>query len=146
VEYLKNRGVLKQIRDSERPGLLQAIAEVSKGHSDLSNYGDVFHRVRIVRNAVAHAARTEEVDANTLRLTNSVWSGSGAPQGDNPKVVTVTRDQLQSLLHDARWLLQHVRFAIGVDDLVFGTRYRGHLLTLVQPPADPANWDGQEWA
>jgi hypothetical protein len=146
VDFLKSRGVLKQIRDKERPALLQAIATESQVQSDLSKFHDVFHRVCRVRDAIAHAAMTERVDADTLRLTKSVWSGAGAAQGDKPTVTTVSRDQLESLLRDARWLLQHVRFVIGADDLVFKMHYRGQLLTLVQPPADPADWDGQEWA
>ena len=57
----------------------------------------------------------------------------------------MTREQLRQRLHDARWLLQHVRYVIGADDLVFKMHYRGAQFIFVQPPADPSDWDGNEF-
>ena len=113
---------------------------------DRSKFKDVYHRVKSVRDAIAHAADMKRVDGNDLRLTRSVWSGAGALRGDQPTVTQVTREQLRLRLHDARWLLQHVRYVIGADDLIFRMHYKGDQLVFVQPPADPSDWDGAEFA
>ena len=144
--YLKRQNVLTRLPDRERPNLLLAIADEMKLDGDRSKFKDVYHRVKSVRDAIAHAADMKRVDGNDLRLTRSVWSGAGALRGDQPTVTQVTREQLRLRLHDARWLLQHVRYVIGADDLIFRMHYKGDQLVFVQPPADPSDWDGPEFA
>jgi hypothetical protein len=146
VGYLKRQNILGRIPDSERPSLLLAIADEMKVDGDRSKLRDVYHRVKAVRDAIAHSADVKQASADDLRLTSSVWSGAGALKGDKPTVTVVTREQLRKRLREARWLLQHVRYVIGADDLVFRMHYRGEQLIFVLPPADPDDWDGQELA
>lgn len=144
--YLQRQNILTRLPDRERPNLLLAIAEEMKADGDRSKFKDVFHRVKSVRDAISHAADMERVDGNNLRLARSVWSGAGALRGDQPTITQVTREQLRLRLHDARWLLQHVRYVIGADDLVFRMHYRGEQFVFAQPPADPSDWGGDEFA
>ena len=144
--YLKRQNILNRIPDTERPGLLLAIADEMSLDGDRSKFRDVFYRVKTLRDLIAHAAGMERVDVNSIRLTRSVWSGAGASRGDEPVTTVVTRDQLQLRLSEAKWLLQHVRFVMGADDIMFKMHYRGDQFTFVRPPADPADWDGHELA
>lgn len=111
---------------------------------DRSQFRDVYHRVRAVRVAIAHSADMKRVGVDDLRLTRSVWSGAGAIRSDQPTVTVVTQTQLRMRLREARWLLQHVRYVIGADDLVFNMHYKGEQPIFVLPPSDPDDWNGRK--
>lgn len=98
VGYLKRQNILGRIPDPERPSLLLAIADEMDLNGDRSKFRDVYHRVKAVRDAIAHSADMKRVGADDLRLTNSVWSGAGALKGDKPTVTVVTRNQLRMRL------------------------------------------------
>lgn len=140
--FLTEQGILDRIPDSQRPRFILALAGELKIPADLSKFTDVFHRVKEVRDHLAHAVTMEPIDANTLRATKGYMVTPLTKPGKEPRAVTFTRQQLMARLHDARWLWQHVFFMFltwhGDGQIPVGDA-KGAVL---QPPACPEDWDG----
>ena len=122
-DFLSEQGALNRIPDRRRARLVLDIADDLGTDGDLTQFMDVFHRVRMGRNTIAHATQMERIDADTIRLSKGYLTFYGDPE-EEPR--TVTRQELKARLHEARWLLQHVRFISAASDLTvrqyLGTR------------------------
>lgn len=112
--HLHDQGALKRIPDRHRARLVLDIAANLGTDVDLTLFTDVFHRVKRVRDGIAHAVHTERVDCETLRLAKGYWTTFGATS-DEP--LTVSRPELKTRLHEARWLLQHIHYIVGSGGL-----------------------------
>ena len=136
--YLDDQGALKRIPDRHRARLVLDIAADLSVDADLTAFTNVFHRVKRIRDGVAHAVHTERVDSQTLRFAKGYWKTFGAAP-DEP--LTATRGELVARLHEARWLLQHVHYIVASG---LSTRqYLGSRpVAIAKPPADPKDWDG----
>ena len=91
-DFLSEQGALNRIPDKRRARLVLDIADEMGADGDLTQFRDVFHCVRMVRNAIALAAQMERIDADTLRLSKGITykrAGSDA---------TVPRTQIGRLL------------------------------------------------
>jgi hypothetical protein len=141
-DFLSDQGFFDRIPDAQRPRFVLALANELKTHADMSKFRDVFHRVKEVRDQLAHAVSTELIDENTVRATKGFMVGPLTKKGKEPTAVTFTRQQLTARLHDARWLLQHMFFMWHVWHGPIEFDLAGERAAYVQPPADPADWDG----
>lgn len=146
--FLDDGNILERIPDQQRPRLVVAIAKELETKADVSKFLDVFHRVKEIRDFVAHGTYTQRVDADNLVLWNNYVSGPdvkrrGIKKRDSLKV---NRDQLDKRLKDARWLIQHVHFIVGSSDLTQQIYLGDQPVTFAKPPADPTDWNGDIFA
>jgi hypothetical protein len=75
VDFLQDEGVFDRIPDRQRPRFVLKLADELKTTADLSKFTDVFHRVKEVRDHLAHGVNTEPIDANALRVTKGYLVG-----------------------------------------------------------------------
>lgn len=137
--YLHNQGALKRIPDRHRARLVLDVAADLGTDADLTLFADVFHRVKRVRDGIAHAVYTERVDCDTLRLAKGYWTTFGATSNEP---LTVSRAELEKRLHEARWLLQHIHYIVGSGGLSTRQHLGSRPVAMTKPPADPQDWDG----
>ena len=142
LTYLEDRDLLDKIPDRNRADLVIAIDKELNTGSDLSKFKEIFFRVKQVRDYLAHSANTETLSANEIRLTKMYWVRKGKKEAPP---LTVNRVQLNDRLHEARWLAQHVLYLHTLAGTATRVYQGGQQILIVQPPADPTDWDGREY-
>lgn len=75
VAFLEDENVLTRMSDKQRPRLVMAIAAELETGADASKVGDVFHRVKEIRDFVAHGTYTQRVDDDTIVIWNNYVTG-----------------------------------------------------------------------
>lgn len=102
--FLDEENVLARIRDQQRPRLVVSIATELKTKADVSNFGNVFFRVKETRDFVAHGTYMQRIDDDQIVIWNNYVTGptvkrTGIKRRD---CLEVTRDRLTTRLNDAR--------------------------------------------
>lgn len=140
AQFLKEQNVLSRIPDQQRPRLVLAIADEFATPSDRARFREVFHRVKQVRDTIAHSAGSNQVDEDTLNLTRSFWTR----EGSRVQTAAVTRAELEVRLREGQWLLQHVNFIFNARELTSKITVMHQRVAFREPPADPADWDNSQ--
>ncbi|WP_445159654.1 hypothetical protein ACTXG5_15530 [Mycobacterium sp. Dal123C01] len=147
--FLNEENVLTRLPDRQRPRLVTAIAKELGTAADVSNFGDVFDRVKHVRDFAAHGTYTERVGPNKIVLWNNYMTGPSIKRTGIRKSgasLVVTRSLLTNRLRESRWLIQHVHFITGSSDLTNGVHIGGVPVRFAKPPARPSDWNGELFA
>lgn len=143
VDYLEGRNVLgPNISDTQRVTLVLAMAAELETPGDLSKFRDVFHSAKEMRDFLGHSARMDQLGGDTLHIAKKIWTGPRARPTKGKSMLTVTRQQLITHLHNARWLRQHVHAIMAGSELTTGWFIGDQPIKQKVPPADPADWDG----
>ncbi len=141
ASLLDDENVLSRMSDQQRPRVVIAIAAELGTRADVSNFRDVFHQVREIRDFVAHGTYTERVNDDQIVIWNNYVTGpnvkrTGIKKRDSLKI---GRDQLTARLNDARWLIQHVHFIVGSSDLTKQISLGDVPVAFAEPTAEPSH-------
>lgn len=143
--FLDEENLNERVSDKQRPRLVTGIAAELETAADVSKFSNVFHRVKEIRDFVAHGTYTQRIDDDNIVIWNNYVSGpdikkKGIKKRDS---LSISRDQLTSRLKDARWLIQHVHFITGSSELTQQLYLGEHPVAFAEPTADPLDWNGQ---
>jgi hypothetical protein len=145
--FLDEQDILDRIPDKQRPRLLLALAAELGTTNDVSQFRDVFFRVKELRDFLAHGTYTQRIDTDNLVIWNNYVTGPNVKKKGLKKrdSLAVTREQIGERLVEARWLLQHVQFTHTSSDLTTKIYLGDKEVEFAQPSAAPRDWDGRKF-
>ena len=138
--YLRQKRVTTNIADTDRPRLVLSLANELGTSADLSNFSEIYRGIKEIRDHVSHSARTEIIDADTIRLTKTAIVPA---EQNQPTPLTVTRDVLEKRIHEAKWLVQHATYIASSSDLTKKIYLGSREVEYLEPEGRPEDWQEQ---
>ncbi|BDC71060.1 hypothetical protein KAREA_09750 [Prescottella equi] len=136
------QSAINRIRDSERPKLVLKIAADLGTDADLSCFSDVYARVKLLRDATAHAASVEIVSNDEVRLAKSRIVSNYNSYAE-PSLIS--RTELNDAINACAWMEAQLTYVLGSSELVGKMLAGGQPIVAVKPSRLPRQWDGVVW-
>lgn len=130
---------ISRINDKERIKLFQAIAKDLNTDAELDCVNDVFMKVKLLRDNIAHWPQS--MDLGDGRLAFSMSMISSHSKATEPPI-TLDRQQILDAIRDCKWLEAQIAYVVLKAWPVAGNYPGAQPPNPPKPARTPGQWDG----
>lgn len=142
--FLDSQRILFRLKDENRSELVCSISDELATDADMSRFNAVFNQVKVARDFIAHGTAVTRINEDRLQIQPVYVTGPDVKQRGikRKEPLVLDRSKLIALLHETRWLHQHVMYLLASSDLSNAIHVSGQEVRVNRPPSGPEGWDG----